>query len=339
MLAEIRRGSPHADITILIATGCHRETTRAELESKFGPEIMKNEKILLHDCDSPDMVYMGKLPSGGDLVLNRLAVEADLLVAEGFIEPHFFAGFSGGRKSVLPGVAGRKTVVYNHNAEFIAHPQARTGVVEGNPIHIDMLYAARIARLDFICNVVINAAKEVIYAAAGDCDLAHQDGREFLLEKCRVDAEPADIAIAANGGYPLDQNIYQAVKGMTAAEATVKKGGVIIMLAKSNDGHGAPEFHKTFKEEKDLDRMADTFMKTPKESTRIDQWQSQIFARVLKHAKVIYVSDAPDDMVRDLHMTPAHSIDEAVKKAEEMLGNPNASIAAIPDGVSVMVQS
>jgi nickel-dependent lactate racemase len=337
MLAEIRRGNPRADITILVATGCHRDTTREELEAKFGPDITGREKIVVHDCDSPDMVYLGKLPSGGDLILNRLAVEADLLAAEGFIEPHFFAGFSGGRKSVLPGIASRKTVVYNHNAEFIAHPAARTGIVEGNPIHKDMLYAARIARLDFICNVVINAAKEVIYAAAGDCDLAHWAGREFLLSKCRVAPVEADIAITTNGGYPLDQNIYQAVKGMTAAEATVRKGGVIIQLAKSGDGHGAPEFYKTFAEEKDLDRMLDTFMKTPKESTRVDQWQSQIFARVLKHAKVIYISDAPDQMVRDLHMIPARSIAEAVKMAEEILGNPGASIAAIPDGVAVIV--
>jgi nickel-dependent lactate racemase len=338
MLAELRRGNPDADITILIATGCHRETTLEELENKFGPEIMRSEKILIHDCDSPDMVCLGKLPSGGDLILNRLAAEADLLVAEGFIEPHFFAGFSGGRKSVLPGIVSRKTVVYNHNAEFIAHPNARTGIVEGNPIHIDMLYAARIARLAFICNVVINADKEVIYAAAGDCDLAHRDGREFLAGKCGVRAVPADIVISTNGGYPLDQNIYQAVKGMTAAEATVKKGGVIIMLAKSNDGHGAPEFYKTFAEEQDLNRMVDIFMKTPKESTRIDQWQSQIFARVLRHARLIYVSDAPDQMVRDLHMTPAHSLEGAVKKAEDLLGNPNASIVAIPDGVGVLVR-
>ena len=338
MLAEIRRGSPAADITILVATGCHRQTTRAELEGKFGSDIMSREKIVIHDCDSPDMVYLGKLPSGGDIFLNKLAVEADLLVAEGFIEPHFFAGFSGGRKSVFPGIASRKTVVYNHNAEFIAHPAARTGIVEGNPIHIDMLYAARKVRLDFICNVVINAAKEVIYAVAGDCDLAHRDGREFLLSRCRVAPAMADIAISTNGGYPLDQNIYQAVKGMTAAEATVRKGGVIIQLAKSDDGHGAPEFYKTFAEEKDLDRMLDTFMKTPKESTRVDQWQSQIFARVLKHARVIYISGAPDEMVRGLHMIPAHSIDEAVKKAEEILGDPNASIVAIPDGVSVIVR-
>ncbi|MDR1905209.1 MAG: nickel-dependent lactate racemase [Treponema sp.] len=339
MLSEIRKGSPDADITILIATGCHRDTTREELEAKFGSALMRDEKVVLHNCDSPEMVYLGKLPSGGGLVINRLAMEADLLVAEGFIEPHFFAGFSGGRKSVLPGIAGRKTVVYNHNAEFIAHPKARTGILDGNPIHIDMLYAARTARLAFICNVVINSQKEVIYASAGDCDLAHRDGADFLSGKCQVEAGgKADIAIVTNGGYPLDQNIYQAVKGMTAAEAAVKKGGVIIMLAKSNDGHGAPEFYKTFAEEKNLDRMLDTFMKTPKENTRVDQWQSQIFARVLKHASVIYISDAPDEMVRDLHMTPAHSIDEAVKIAGRMLGADNASITAIPDGVSVMVK-
>jgi nickel-dependent lactate racemase len=337
LLSEIRRGNPNAEITILVATGCHRETSRAELESKFGPEIMAREKIVVHDCDSQDMVYLGKLPSGGDITLNKIAADADLLVAEGFIEPHFFAGFSGGRKSVFPGIASRKAVVYNHNAEFIAHPAARTGVIEGNPIHIDMLYAARKARLEFICNVIINAAKEVIYAVAGDCDLAHRTGREFLLSKCLVAPIPADIVISTNGGYPLDQNIYQAVKGMTAAEATVKKGGVIIHLAKSDDGHGAPEFYKTFAEEKNLDRMLDTFMKTPRESTRVDQWQSQILARVLKHAKVIYISDAPDEMVRNLHMIPAHSIDEAVKMAEKIVEDPNASITVIPDGISVIV--
>ena len=337
MLAEIRKGNPDADITILISTGCHRETTKEELINKFGPEIVEKEKIVVHDCDDPTQVSLGKLPSGGELIIDRLAVEADLLVAEGFIEPHFFAGFSGGRKSILPGIASRKTVIYNHNAEFIASDRARTGIVDGNPIHIDMLYAARAAHLAFICNVVINSDKEVIYAVSGDVDQAHIAGREFLSSKCKVDAVMSDIVISTNGGYPLDQNIYQAVKGMTAAEATVKEGGVIIMLAKSNDGHGGAEFYKTFKEEKDLKRMMATFLATPKDQTRIDQWQSQIFARLLMRATVIYISDAPDDMVSDLHMIPAHSLEEALKKAEEIVGNPNASICAIPDGVSVIV--
>ena len=144
ILAEIRKGNPDADITILISTGLHRTTTKEELAAKFGPEIMANEKIVVHDCDDKDnLVYLGKLPSGGNLIINRLAAEADLLVAEGFIEPHFFAGFSGGRKSILPGVASRETVMYNHNSGFIADPHARTGVIEGNPVHNDMLYADR----------------------------------------------------------------------------------------------------------------------------------------------------------------------------------------------------
>ena len=338
MLREIRRGNPDAKITILIATGCHRATTKAELEDKFGSELFNRENIVLHDCDSPDMVDIGKLPSGGTMVINRLAYEADLLVSEGFIEPHFFAGFSGGRKSIFPGVASRKTVVYNHNAEFIAHPKARTGILKGNPVHADMLHAARSAKLAFICNVVINADKKIIYAVAGDCDAAHIKGTDFLASKCAVKAIPADIVISTNGGYPLDQNIYQAVKGMTPAETAVKKDGVIIMAAQSEDGHGAGEFYKTFAEEKDLDMMLETFMRTPRESTRVDQWQSQIFARILKHARVIYVSDVPDQMVRDMHMTPAHSLKEAVKQAENILGNPEAGITTIPDGVAVIVQ-
>lgn len=338
MLEEIRKGNPDADITILISTGCHRATTKEELIEKFGPEIVANEKIHVHDCDDESMlVNIGVLPSGGLLIINRLAVEADLLVAEGFIEPHFFAGFSGGRKSVLPGIASRATVMYNHNAEFIDNEKARTGMLDGNPIHRDMLYAARAARLDFIVNVIINSKKEIIHAVAGDCDLAHRQGCEFLGKYCRVKSAPSDIVISTNGGYPLDQNIYQAVKGMTAAEATVNEGGVIIMVAKSNDGHGGERFYKTFKEEKDVDRMMETFLATPSEETIPDQWQSQIFARVLKKAKIIYVSDAPDDMVEDLHMIPARTVEEAIEKADEILGKKDSKITVIPDGVSVIV--
>ncbi|MBO6093623.1 MAG: nickel-dependent lactate racemase [Oscillospiraceae bacterium] len=341
MLAEIRQGSPDADITILISTGCHRETTKEELISKFGSEIVESEKIVIHDCDDADnQCYLGKLPSGGDLIINRLAVEADLLVAEGFIEPHFFAGFSGGRKSVLPGIASRKTVIYNHNGQFIDSPKARTGIVDGNPIHNDMLYAARAVRLAYIVNVVINSEKEAIFAVAGDVDLAHRVGREFLASQCQVPANYSDIVISTNGGYPLDQNIYQSVKGMTAAEATVKEGGVIIMLSRSNDGHGGQMFYETFCDEKNLERMMKRFIETPPDKTINDQWQSQIFARLLMRASVIFITDAPDDMVTDLHMIPAHSLEEALAKADEILaarGIINGSVLAIPDGVSVIV--
>lgn len=338
LLKEIRKGNPNADITILISTGLHRETTKEELIGKFGEDIVAQEKIIVHDCDDDaNMISLGKLPSGGNLRISRLAVETDLLVAEGFIEPHFFAGFSGGRKSVLPGVASRETVMYNHNSAFIDSKYARTGIIDGNPIHDDMLYAARAARLDFIVNVVIDANHDVIKCVSGDCDLAHRVGRDFLNSMCRVDAIPADIVISTNGGYPLDQNIYQSVKGMTAAEATVKDGGVIIMLSKANDGHGGKVFYETFRDEKDLNRMMKTFMDRKPEETIADQWQSQIFARVMLKAKVIFVSDSPDDIVEDLHMIPAHSVDEALEKAKAIVQKEDYKVTVIPDGVSVIV--
>ena len=338
LLAEIRKGNPDADITILISTGLHRLTTVEELEGKFGKEITDKEKIIVHDCDNHEMTHLGKLPSGGNLIINKLATDADLLVAEGFIEPHFFAGFSGGRKSVLPGVASRETVMYNHNSGFIADPYARTGVIENNPIHNDMLYAARAARLDFIINVVIDAAHDPIFAVAGDCDLAHRVGREFLASKCQVDAAPADIVISTNGGYPLDQNIYQSVKGMTAAEATVKEGGVIIMLSKATDGHGGKSFHETFRDERDLNRMMQTFLDRKPEETIVDEWQSQIFARVLLKAKVIFVSSCEDQLVEDLHMIPAHSMEEAMGKAKAIVDKEDYKVTVIPDGVAVIVK-
>ena len=338
LLAEIRKGNPDADITILIATGLHRLTTVEELEGKFGKEIIESEKIIVHDCDKHEMTCLGKLPSGGNLIVNKIATDADLLIAEGFIEPHFFAGFSGGRKSVLPGVASRETVMYNHNSSFIASPFARTGVIENNPVHNDMLYAARAAKLDFIINVVIDAAHDPIFAVAGDCDLAHRVGREFLASKCQVDAVPADIVISTNGGYPLDQNIYQSVKGMTAAEATVKEGGVIIMLSKATDGHGGKSFHETFRDERDLNRMMQAFLDRTPEQTIVDQWQSQIFARVLLKAKVIFVSSCEDQLVEDLHMIPAHSMEAALEKAKEFVGKEDYKVTVIPDGVAVIVK-
>lgn len=338
MLEEIRQGNPDADITILIATGCHRGTTKDELVSKFGEDIVNSEKIYIHDCDETDMlVKIGTLPSGGELIINKLAAEADLLVAEGFIEPHFFAGFSGGRKSVLPGIASRTTVLANHCSEFIASPYARTGILENNPIHEDMVYAGRAAKLAYIVNVVIDENKKAIFAVAGDMEEAHAKGCGFLSELCKAQAVPADIAISTNGGYPLDQNIYQSVKGMTAAEATVKDGGVIIMLAKCNDGTGGQAFYDQMSEEDDIDLIEKKVMARGRNETLSDQWMTQILVRILKHSSVVYVSDAPDDMIRGYHMIPAHTLEEAMDKACEILNNRNATITAIPDGVSVMV--
>ncbi|MBE6613335.1 MAG: nickel-dependent lactate racemase [Ruminococcaceae bacterium] len=338
MLREIRRGNPNARITILIATGCHRGTTEAELRAKFGDEIFESERIVIHDCDdTASLVSLGTLPSGGELIINRIAAEADFLCSEGFIEPHFFAGFSGGRKSVLPGVASRRTVMYNHCAPFIASDHARTGILDGNPIHRDMIWAAKRAKLGFVLNVVLGAEKQVLHAVAGDCEAAHLAGCAFINRFCRVKAIPADIAISTNGGYPLDQNIYQSVKGMTAAEATVKEGGVIIMISASDDGHGGERFYNTFRDEPDTGRLLSKIEATPPADTIPDQWESQILARIQKKAHVLYLSEAPDEMIRNFHMTPVHSMEEALAEADRLLGRSDGTITAIPDGISVVV--
>ena len=338
ILEEIRSVNKEAKITILIATGCHRGTTKEELVYKFGEDIINSVDIYIHDCLDNDMlVNIGTLPSGSACEINKIAFESDLLIAEGFIEPHFFAGFSGGRKSVLPGVAGRHTVLGNHCSEFIDSPYSRTGNLNNNPIHNDMLWAAKKAKLVYIVNVVLNDKKEVIYAVAGDVEAAHKKGTDFLSTLCAVKAVPADIVISTNGGYPLDQNMYQAVKGMTAAEATVKEGGVIIMLAASDDGTGGNAFYHQLADQEDISKTMETFLSRKRSDTLPDQWQSQILIRILIKARVIYVSNMPDETIEKMHMIPAHSINEAITKAKEILKKENPEIVAIPDGVAVMV--
>ena len=339
MLEAIRRGNPQAEITLLIATGCHRGTTRQELVNKLGAEMAEKEHILIHDCAAEeDMVDLGMLPSGGRLRINKAAVEADLLVAEGFIEPHFFAGFSGGRKSVLPGIAARETVYANHCSQFIDDPHARAGILEGNPIHRDMVWAARKAGLAYIVNVVLGGKGQVIGAFAGDFDEAHRAGTEFLASLCQKEAPEADIVVTSNNGYPLDQNIYQAVKGMSTAEVACRKGGVIVIAARCEDGNGGEVFWRTFQEEKDPKVIMDNILATPQDKTQADQWQSQVFARVLMKCRVVVVSQAPDEMVRDLHMTPAHSLEEGLRLAQEMLGEPQAKILVVPQGISTILR-
>jgi len=338
ILDEIRQGNPEANITILVATGFHRASTEIELREKYGDEIVNREKIVIHNSrDKDNMVRIGILPSGGDLILNKLAIEADLLVAEGFIEPHFFAGFSGGRKSILPGIASTETILANHCSEFIAHPKARTGVLKGNPIHEDMLYAAKKANLNFILNVVINGDKKIINAFAGHWEEAHLKGCKFVSKLAGVKSKLADIVITTNGGYPLDQNIYQSVKGMTAAEATCKKGGVIIIASECADGHGGDFFYNTFAKADVVQNIMDEIMVRNRDETIPDQWESQILARILLKCKVIMVTNASKENVENMHIKWAASVEEAIEMTDEMLGN-TGKITIIPDGVSVIVQ-
>lgn len=338
ILRRIRKANPDIKITILIATGFHRPTTEQELIDRYGAEIVAKENIVVHRSHDDEMADLGTLPSGGKLLLNKVAIDTDLLIAEGFIEAHFFAGFSGGRKAVLPGIASATTVMANHCSEFIASPFARTGVLENNPIHRDMLYAAAQAKLAFILNVVINAKKEVIAAFAGDSEEAHVKGCEFVLNMSQVKRNPTDIVITTNGGYPLDQNIYQSVKGMTAAEANCKEGGVIIMVAVLSDGHGGESFCKMVTEAPSPQKLLEEFSHIPHNETRPDQWEAQILCRILNKYKIIMVTDMCDEqLIRGMHMEHAKTFDEALKRAFEIKGR-NATVSLIPNGVSVIVR-
>ncbi len=340
LLAELRCGSPDAHIVILIATGMHRPTTEAELRAKLGDAIVEREEIVVHQAEkTEEMAYFGLLPSGGELWLNRLVAQAELVVAEGFIEPHFFAGFSGGRKSILPGVAARRTVLYNHNAQFLQSPLARQGSLAGNPIHQDMIFAARQAKLAFILNVLIDGDKRVIAAVAGDLAQAHAAGCALSRQLTEVAAVPAEIVVTSNGGYPLDQNVYQAVKGMTAAEACVCPGGSIIMCAALGDGAGGADFYRWFAQRESPQQVARDIECIPPEETRMDQWEAQMLARVLCKAACYFVTDPENRaLVESMHMRWAPDVDTALIQALEKHGA-NARVTVIPDGVGVIVKA
>jgi nickel-dependent lactate racemase len=339
LLRRIRKVNPDIDIKILIATGFHRPTTREEMIDKFGEEIVKNEQIINHYSQREEnQVLAGILPSGGELWINKLAADTELLISEGFIEPHFFAGFSGGRKSVLPGIASAKTIMWNHNSEFIGSSNARTGKLGKNPIHEDMVFAAEKAKLAFILNVVIDKDKKIIHAVSGHSKLAHEEGCKFVSELSSIDSVKGDIVISSNGGYPLDQNIYQSVKGMTAAEACCKEGSVIIMVSACNDGHGGESFYRNMAEAESPAAVLDKVLQVSKDKTEPDQWEFQILARILSKNKVIMVTDMCDpEIIKNMHMDHAFTFEEALKKAYELKGEA-AKVVVIPDGVSVVVK-
>ncbi|MFV0411135.1 MAG: nickel-dependent lactate racemase [Paracoccus sp. (in: a-proteobacteria)] len=339
LLRRIRKVSKDARIRILVATGFHRPSTREELIDKYGIDIVDKEEIVMHiSTDDDSMVKIGTLPSGGECIINKIAANADLLLAEGFIESHFFAGFSGGRKSVLPGIASYKTIMANHSGEFVNSNRSRTGNLEENPIHLDMVYAAQKAKLAFIINVVLDGKKQIIGSFAGDMVAAHKKGCKFVQDLAKVNKTESDITISTNGGYPLDQNIYQAVKGMTAAEASNKDNGVIIMVAGARDGHGGKGFYDNLADVSDPKEFLDQAINTPRLETVPDQWTSQILARILSSHHVIFVSNLVDPMlIKNMHMELALTIDEALEKAFDIEGK-DARVTVIRDGLSVIVE-
>lgn len=342
MIRELREGNPQIRISLLVATGFHRGTTEDELRQKLGNDLYEEFKdhIIVHDAHEPSSnTKIGTLPSGPDCIIDKAAEAASLLLAEGFIEPHFFAGYSGGRKSILPGIADVVTVMGNHCSKFIDHPRVRTGIIDGNPMHEDMVAAAKMAKLAYIVNVIIDEDHRTVAAFAGDFEAAHRRGCEFIAEYVCVKPAPADIVITTNGGYPLDQNAYQSPKGMSAAEATINDGGVIIMLASCSDGTGGEDFYHLIADEPDLDTAYRKFLATPQEKTAPDQWCSQTLARIARRYKVIFVADPEQQaMIEGLKLTYAPDLKTAYKMARQIKGE-EATLTCIPNGISVVVTS
>ena len=336
LLKEIRSGNPDADITILIATGLHRPTTEEEQRRMFGDEIVDHEKIAINNAFAPEQfVELCTLPSGAVFQVNRLAAECDLLVTEGFVEPHFFAGFSGGRKSILPGICSERTVNENHSYKAVSHPRSNSGMLKDNPIHADMLCAAKAVNVQFIFNVALDGEKKIVAAWAGDLEKAHEAGVAFIRQWSQCPVVTGDIVITSNGGYPLDQNLYQSPKAMATAEACAGEDGVIIMCCSCCDGMGGAHFGQLIQRgtPDEIDRYLSSI---PPEKTIPEQWCTQVCVRVLrKHPVILVTTFLNHDEVRKANMIPASTPDEALEIAYRLKGK-QASVVVIPDGVSVL---
>ena len=336
LLKEIRSSNPQADITILIATGLHRPTTEEEQRRMFGDDIVDHEKIAINNAFDPEQfVELCTLPSGAVFQVNKLAARCDLLVTEGFVEPHFFAGFSGGRKSILPGVCSERTVNENHSYKAVSHPRSNSGMLKDNPIHADMLCAAKAVNVQFIFNVALDGEKKIVAAWAGDLEKAHEAGVAFIRQWSQCPVVTGDIVVTSNGGYPLDQNLYQSPKAMATAEACAGEDGVIIMCCSCCDGMGGAHFGEILQRgtPDEIDRY---LSEIPPQKTIPEQWCAQVCVRVLRRHQVILVTTFLDhDEVRRANMIPASTPDEALEIAYRLKGE-HASVVVIPDGVSVL---
>ncbi len=319
-------------ITILVATGLHRPNTDEELAAMLGEEIVQRIKIVNHNArDRNSLVYLGKTKSGTPVWLNKVLYQSDFRILTGYIEPHFFAGFTGGRKAILPGCAGQDTIGHNHGAKHIGHPKARYGMTTGNPIYEDAVEVAEQVGVDFIVNVTLNKNKEITRVFSGDVVKAHNEGVRFVSEKARAYLpEKVDIAITNNSGYPLDLNLYQAVKGMTAPEAVIRQGGEIVMAAECSEGIG----HHTFEDMILEAGSPENFLSKVYSPGFfvVDQWQVQVLARLLSKARIsLYAGNLENDQIKRMWLNPIESVEEGIEQALGRLG-PDSRILVLPDG-------
>lgn len=321
------------DLTVLIATGTHRANTDDELRGMLGDELVDRLRIVNHDArDTGSLVWCGVHGNGVPVWLNRDWVAADVRITTGFVEPHFFAGFSGGPKLVAPGLAGLETVLTLHDAARIGSPHATWGVCVGNPVHDDVRAIAAATGVTFAFDVVLNDAQQVVEAFGGPLEQMHAVARERvrLTAMCAVE-EPFDIVVTSNSGYPLDQNLYQAVKGMSAAGTIVKPGGLIICAAQCVDGfpdHGS--FREVLASASTPADLLATIAARP--HTVPDQWQVQVLARLLTSARIgVYSEHLDDAALRSAHLFKVDDIAECVAAEVRRIG-PGATICVLPEG-------
>lgn len=326
LLNELHQAGINKDmITFVIATGIHRPNTKAENESVFGKELVEDYNFVSHNPDQ-DLVDLGKLSFDNQLLLNRRVVEADLLITTGVIAPHYFAGFSGGRKSILPGVAGRDTIQRNHAA--MVNLLGDLPDIKENPVSLEMLEAANEVGVDFILNVVINSDKEIVEVVAGDLDQAWYQGVDTSSEMYHVELEEkADVAIVSAGGYPKDLNIYQAQKALDNANYGVKEGGSIVLLARCEDGLGEETFEKWLEE---ADKPEDNVEKI-KQGFVIGGHKAFAISKVTLDKDFILISDFESRMTEMLYATKADDLDDALDILEEKHG-PNYKSIIMPQG-------
>lgn len=325
-------GIPRDKILILIATGLHRPNLGDELVEIAGRSIVDNYRIENHDGqDLNQHVFLGETPRGVPMWIDRRWVEAELKIAIGLIEPHFMAGYSGGRKLICPGLAALPTVRAWHSPRFLEHPQARSGVLDGNPVHEENTYIARQAGCDFVVNVVLDEKRRIVHVEAGDMDEAFRAGVAVVDKMVRDSiSEPVDVVITTGAGYPLDATFYQSVKGMVAAEPLVRPGGTVILAAEISEGIGSPEFVRIFQENSSLEEFLERISST--DYFRIDQWQLEEMAKVKRKARIVVVTRGlSGEQLRQLFVEPASSVEEAVAECLSRYGS-RATIAVMPKG-------
>jgi nickel-dependent lactate racemase len=332
-IVEELRGVADEHVTILVATGTHRTNTPAELERMLGREILSRYRVINHDArDASGLVAVGTTSSGVAVQLNREFLQADVRITTGFVEPHFFAGFSGGPKMVAPGLAGLATVMTLHDAARIGHPNATWGITEGNPIHDDVREIARMVGVQFAVDVTLNRQHAITAVFAGNLFAEHAaacaHAKATAMQGVPV---PFDVVLTTNSGYPLDQNLYQAVKGMSAAAKVVKPGGTIICAAECRDGLPAHGSYGAVLASAATPAALLSMIDSPGYAVP-DQWQVQIQAQIQTRADVqVKAAGLRPEQLRAAHFTPIDDVSVAVRDALRKAG-PEATLCVLPQG-------